>query len=149
MKIFSILPPRNEFVLIRRATFRCGLSILQFSTYMLRTSPDASLPIVTPPCPSFMTHFRTIMFWLGTAIRRPSRLRPLLIAMQSSPVSNSQLSISTSVEDSGSHPSLFGPWVAILTLRTVTFFDNTGLISHIGEFRMVTPSIRTFVHRYG
>ena len=35
--------------------------------------------------------------------------------MQSSPVSNVQRSISTSLQDSGSHPSLLGPWLEIDT----------------------------------
>src|SRR5580692_11684819 len=134
---------------MRNATSSCGLSILQFSTCTSRTSPEVSLPMVTPPCPSFITQFLTIILWLGTPTRRPSRLRPLLMAMQSSPVSNSQSSISTSLDDSGLHPSLFGPWLEIFTFRTVTFLHNTGLISHIGELRIVTPSINTFVQRYG
>ena len=54
--------------------------------------------------------------------------------MQSSPVLNTQRSISTSRHDSGSQPSLFGPWLEIFTPRTVTFAQSTGLISHIGEF---------------
>ena len=69
--------------------------------------------------------------------------------MQSSPVSNVQRSISTSRHDSGSQPSLFGPWLRIVTPRTVTFVQSTGWISHIGELTMVTPSMRTFWQRYG
>ena len=83
------------------------------------------------------------MFSLGTLSRRPSALRPDLIAMQSSPVSNVQRSISTSRHDSGSQPSLFGPWLSIVTPRTVTFVQSTGLISHIGELTIVTPSMST------
>ena len=75
------------------------------------------------------------MFSVGTLTRRPSALRPDLIAMQSSPVSKWQSSISTSRHDSGSQPSLFGPWVAMRTLRTVTFVHSTGWISHIGELQ--------------
>ena len=73
--------------------------------------PEISLPIVTPPWPSRISQLRTMMFSLGTFTRRPSALRPDLIAMQSSPVSNAQRSISTSRHDSGSQPSLFGPWL--------------------------------------
>ena len=69
--------------------------------------------------------------------------------MQSSPVSNVQPSMSTSRHDSGSQPSLFGPWLLMATLRTVTFVQSTGWISHIGELMMVTPSMRTFWQRYG
>ena len=69
--------------------------------------------------------------------------------MQSSPVSKVQPSISTSRHDSGSQPSLFGPWLRIVTLRTVTFWHSTGWISHIGELTIVTPSMRTLRQRYG
>ena len=58
------------------------------------------------------------MFSIGMLTRRPSLLRPDLRAMQSSPVSNVQRSIRTSRHDSGSQPSLFGPWLMILTPRT-------------------------------
>ena len=47
--------------------------------------PPAQVPMVTPPWPSFMTQRRTMMFSDGTPIRRPSSLRPDLMAMQSSP----------------------------------------------------------------
>ncbi len=103
----------------------------------------------TPPCPSCMRQLRTITFSQAAPTRRPSRLRPLLMAMQSSPVSKSQPSISTSVEHSGSQPSLFGPWLEIFTLRTVTLRHSTGFSSHMGELRMVMPSISTLVERYG
>ena len=76
-------------------------------------------------------------------------LRPDLIAMQSSPVSKVQPSISTSAEDSGSQPSLFGPWLDMVTPRTVTLRQSTGCISHIGELRIVTPSMSTLRQRYG
>ena len=89
------------------------------------------------------------MFSLGTFTRRPSALRPDLIAMQSSPVSNTQRSMSTSRHDSGLQPSLFGPSLEIFTPRTVTFSQSTGWISHIGEFVIDTSSISTFRHRYG
>ena len=69
--------------------------------------------------------------------------------MQSSPVSKVQRSISTSRHDSGSQPSLFGPWLRMVTPRTVTFEHRTGLISHIGELMIVTPSTRTLRQRYG
>ena len=119
------------------------------SAYTWRTPPEISLPIVTPPWPSRISQSRTMMFSLGTLMRRPSALRPDLIAMQSSPVSKRQRSISTSRHDSGSQPSLFGPWLSIVTSRTVTFVQSTGLISHIGEFRIVTPSMSTLRQRYG
>src|SRR5437016_3844028 len=90
-----------------------------------------------------------MMFSLGLPIRRPSAFRPDLIAMQSSPVSKTQFSISTLRHDSGSQPSLFGPWLLIFTPRIVTFSHNTGFNSHIGEFVNATPSISTFLHPYG
>jgi hypothetical protein len=84
--------------------------MVQSSTKTLRMPPVHSLPSTTPPWPSCITQRRMTKFSLGTLTRRPSLLRPDLIAMQSSPVSNTQSSISTSREDSGSQPSLFGPW---------------------------------------
>ena len=87
------------------------------------------------------------MFSLGTPIRRPSALRPDLIAMQSSPVSNVQFSMSTLRHDSGSQPSLFGPWLLTVTPRIVTFSQSTGLRIHIGELVNVTPSMSTFLQR--
>ena len=89
------------------------------------------------------------MFSLGTPMRRPSALRPDLMAMQSSPVSNVQFSISTSRHDSGSQPSLFGPWLSTVTPRIVTFSQSTGLRIHIGELVNVTPSMSTFLQRWG
>src|SRR5438128_513747 len=132
---------------MRRARCSDGLLIWQFSTNTLRIPPETSLPIDTPPWPSFMLQLRTIRLLHGTFTRRPSAFLPDLIAMQSSPVLNVQFSMSTSVHDSGSHPSLFGPCVSISTLRIVTFRQSTGFSSHIGEFLILIPSIRTLVHR--
>ena len=64
--------------------------------------------------------------------------------MQSSPVSNSESSISTSDEDSGLQPSLLGPCETTVTLRTITLCESTGWMTHMGALRMVTPSISTF-----
>ena len=91
------------------------------------------------------------MFSDRTVTRRPSALRPALIAMQSSPVSKKQLLISTSRQDSGSQPSVFGPSPDTWTCRsfTVTLVQRTGCTCHIGELRSLTPSIRTLVQRYG
>jgi hypothetical protein len=88
-----------------------------------------------------------ITFSVGLFSRRPSALRPDLMAMQSSPVSKTQSSISTSRQDSGSHPSLLGPWLWMFSLRTMTFSHSTGCTSHIGEAIMVRPSISTFRQR--
>src|SRR3954451_20638469 len=89
------------------------------------------------------------MSWLGTATRRPSALRPDLMAMQSSPVSKEQLVITTMRLDSGSQPSLLGPCEDTVTPSTSTWSDRVGWISHIGELTMVTPSMRTLLQRYG
>ena len=80
-------------------------------------------------------------------MRRPSALRPDLSAMQSSPVSNRQSSINTPRHESGSQPSLFGPADRTVTRRTVTLVLSVGCITHIGALTMVTPSMRTFLHR--
>src|SRR3989339_933005 len=89
------------------------------------------------------------MFWLGLFNRLPSVFRPDLIAMQSSPVLKKQFLMSTSVHDSGSHPSLFGPWPSVVTPMIETFLQRTGWRNHMGEFLKVTPSTRTLVQRYG
>src|SRR5665213_726796 len=109
------------FVLKRNASFRFGLFNRQFSTKTFRIPAETSLPRVIPPWPSFISQFRTITFSVGAATLRPSRLRPDLMAMQSSPVLKLQLSIRTSVHESGSQPSLFGQWLSIFTFRKVTF----------------------------
>ena len=119
----------------------------QRSAKMFRAPPEISLPMVTPPCPSFITQSRMTMFSTGTLTRRPSLLRPDLMAMQSSPVSNVHRSIRTSRHDSGLQPSLLGPWVTIVSPRTVTFLHSTGCTSHMGELWIVTPSMSTFSHR--
>jgi hypothetical protein len=70
---------------------------------------------------------------------------PALNAMQSSPVEIVQRSISTSVQDSGSMPSLFGPWgLSTVTPRMVTLWHSTGWMFHIGESLNVMPSSRMF-----
>jgi hypothetical protein len=74
----------------------------------------------------FMVQPRMTIFSEGTSSRRPSLLRPDLIAMQSSPVSNTHPSMSTSREDSRSQPSLLGPWEETVTPRTVTFTQSVG-----------------------
>ena len=55
-------PPRIALFLSRSARSSCGLSIRQRSTYTCRTSPEISLPIVTPPWPSRISQSRTMMF---------------------------------------------------------------------------------------
>ena len=121
----------------------------QFSMKKLRQLPETSLPTTTPPWPSFIVQPRMMKFSEATPTRRPSLLRPDLMAMQSSPVSKTQFSMSTSRHDSGSQPSLLGPWETMLTPRTVTLVQSTGWISHMGERLIVTPSISTLRQRLG
>ena len=71
------------------------------------------------------------------------------MAMQSSPVSMVQRSINTSVQDSGSQPSLFVPRLLAVTPRIVTFLQNSGCMIQNGERVRVTPSISTFSQPYG
>ena len=66
----------------------------QFSANTQRAPPEIWLPTTTPPWPSFMRQLRIRMFCDGVARRRPSALRPEFTAMQSSPVSKEQSSIS-------------------------------------------------------
>ena len=112
------------------------------------TPPVVSLPAVTPPFPSAISQFRTTAYRAGTLTRRPSASLPDLNAMQSSPVEIVQCSISTSVQDSGSMPSLFGPFgLSTVTPRIVTLRQSTGWMFHIGESLTVMPSSRTFSQR--
>ena len=141
-------PPRQLLVLMRMTRSRFGLSILQFSTNRFLYPPEISLPTTTPPCPSFISQLRTMIFSLGTFHFRPSAFRPLLMAMQSSPVSNIQFSINTFLLDSGSQPSLLGPWLDTLTPRTVRLSQNKGWITQNGEFFNVTFSIKIVLQRY-
>ncbi len=85
----------------------------------------------------------------GTPTRRPSGPRPALMAMQSSPTSNTQPVITTERHDSGSQPSLLGPREWMDTFLTSTFSHRTGWISHMGERTIRTPSTSTLRHRYG
>ena len=77
---------------------------------------------------------------------RPSRLRPLLIAMQSSPVLKKQSSISTRSQHSGSQPSPLGPSLIIFTRRTVTSVEWRGWITQNGERSRVMSSSRMPSH---
>ena len=121
---FSISPPRQVLVLIRMTRSRFGLSIRQSSTNKL--PPEISLPITTPPCPFLIMQPRTIMFSLGIFHLRPSSLRPDLMAIQSSPVSNVQFSINTFLQDSGSHPSPLGPRLKTVTPLTIKLSQKRG-----------------------
>ena len=80
---------------------------------------------------------------------KPSVPRPALMAMQSSPVSKVQSSISTSTQASGSQPSLLVPRLLAVTPRTITFLQNSGCMTQNGERVSVTPSISTFSQPYG
>ena len=93
-----------------------------------------------------MLQLRTTMFSLGRAQRRPSTLRPDLIAIQSSPVLKVQSSISTFLQDSGSQPSPLGPLLSTVTPRTVRSSQRSGWMTQNGERSRVTPSIRTVLH---
>src|SRR6187431_862851 len=89
------------------------------------------------------------IFSEGMFRRRPSALRPDLMAMQSSPVSNKQFLITTFLQDSGSQPSELGPRLANVTPSTVTLLQRTGFNSQKGALVMVILSINTLVQLYG
>src|ERR1700729_2803503 len=76
------------------------------------------------------------IFCEGIASLRPSAFLPELMAMQSSPVLKKHFSMSTSLQDSGSQPSVFGPKLLMVSPRTVTFVHSTGCTCHIGELNM-------------
>src|SRR5437016_7347782 len=119
-------PPRTELVLSRCPDCRIGLFIVRSLAYTLRTPPVISLPIVTPPCPAAKEEFWMTMFWLGTFTRRPSVLRPDLIATQSSPTLKVIASISTPSQHSGSQPSVLGPVDCTVTPSMVTCVQRVG-----------------------
>src|SRR5690606_4314096 len=148
-KTFSTNPPLSVLVLIRMARSKLGLSILQFLTYTLRTPAEISLPITTPPWPSFIIQSSTTMFSLGIFTLRPSSFLPDLIAIQSSPVSNTQFLMCTFLLYSGSQPSLLGPWLLTVTPSTVTLLHLIGCITQKGALIKVTPCIRTFSQSKG
>src|SRR5260370_26576422 len=143
--MFDSEGPRMGLFLMRTALSKCGLSMWQFSAKTLLTPPEISLPTVTPPWPSFMRHPWMTMLREGVLVLRPSAFLPDLMAMQSSPVLKKQSLISTSVHDSGSQPSVFGPKALMLSPRTVTFVQRQGCTCHIGDPRSETPSISTFL----
>ena len=87
-----------------------------------------------------------MIFFEGMFLSRPSRLRPLLMAIQSSPVSKKQSSISTLSQHSGSHPSPLGPSLIIFTRRTVISVEWSGWITQKGERSRVISSRRIPSH---
>jgi hypothetical protein len=114
-------PPRPRIDLMRSP--RSVPTKSESVTHTLRTPPDISLPITTPPWPRSPCRRRTTMFSLGLPTRQPSSFRPDLITTQSSPVLKKESSIRTFRLESGLQPSLFGPLVSTLTLRTITFSE--------------------------
>jgi hypothetical protein len=112
-----------------------------------RTPPDISLPTVMPPQRPANLQRSTTMFALGTPTRRPSSSRPDFTATQSSLVSNRQPLMCTSVQASGSQPSVLDRTLWTVTSRTVTLRDSTGWIVHIGGSRIVTSLMRTSSQR--
>src|ERR1019366_9330508 len=71
--MFSMVPPRMALVLNRSAWLRLGLSSRQFSTKTLRTPPDISMPMVTPPWPSFI--------WVKIDLTHPDGLCHHLVSL--------------------------------------------------------------------
>lgn len=77
-----------------------------------------------------------VQFWItkfsdGTFILRPSLLRPDLIAMSSSPELNVTPVIKTSLQDSGSTPSLFGPKLLVVRDNTKHEFNQTHYLTPV------------------
>ena len=102
--------------------------------------PDIPLPIATAACPPIKRQFFTSICSQGRPTRHPSSFMPELIAMQSSPVSKVQSSISTFLHESGLQPSVFGPLVFTVTPRTTTSSQYTGWIVHCGPSSIVKSS---------
>src|ERR1043166_2791616 len=157
--MLRISPPRPGSVLIRSAVSPVRS---QSNANTLRTLPDISLPTVTPPWPLPDRIRRMTIFSLGLLTRRPSSLRPDLIATTSSLVLKNESSISTLRVESGLQPSPFcgvTVWAApsapvyvivpllgqliTFTFRTTTFSEYTGCSIQNGPNCTVTPSIST------
>src|SRR5579859_7842545 len=92
-----------------------------------------------------------VQFSSGRPIRRPFASRPDLIVMQSSPTLIWQSEMRMLRQESGLMPSVLGEvgGLMMVTPRTLTSSQYTGVTFQNGEFRMVTPSTRTLVHSYG
>ena len=116
---FSTKPPRvgRVFRLNRVAS---SPFTEQSSIVTLRMPPESSEPIVKSPCPDFATHRRTRTSSVGTPRRRPSRSRPDLQHMTSSPCSKVQSSTRTPFVDSKFAPSVLLPCAATSRLRRTT-----------------------------
>src|SRR5690625_885242 len=126
---------------------RFGEPIRQRRTYTSLTPPVSSLPMVNAPYFITMVQSSMTTFRHGSLTRSPSSSRPDLIAIESSPTSKWQRRTTTSVHDSGSKPSLFGPWLTTSTSSTSTFVHSTGWITHIGDRRIRTPCSHTLRQR--
>ncbi|VWC12228.1 hypothetical protein BST28156_05420 [Burkholderia stagnalis] len=85
-----------------------------------------------PPWPLFIVQLR--IRWRFAGPYSVSRSLPDLIAIQSSPVLNVQPSHSTSVQASGSKPSLFGPMLSAVTPRITTLRHAAGWCCQNGVF---------------
>src|SRR5262249_22352749 len=104
-------------------------------THTLRTPPEASLPIATPPWPVVVVMPRMTTLRLGLPTAMPSSLRPDLMEMQSSLVANVLCSMSTFVDESGSIPSPLDmvDVVSMCTLRMMTSSEYSGCTVQYGE----------------
>ena len=108
----STTPPRPRVDLMRMP--RSVPSKTQFEIAMLRTPPDISLPMTTPPWPCSMVQFVMVWFSAGRPILRPWRSRPDLIVMQSSPALMWQSEMWTLRHDSGIDPVGVGRVVGVV-----------------------------------
>jgi len=86
----------------------------------LSTPPDTSDPTQMPLKRLASTFRRTTMFSEATPTRQPSASRPVFSATASSPAEMTQFSTSTSLQASGSTPSVFGRSQDVLTRRFLT-----------------------------
>src|SRR2546429_5576480 len=148
----SMTPPRLLPVLTN-SRYHSWPEVFAGFTRQLRAKtlfapPETSLPTqIAPRLLNRKSQFSMTMFCDGTLTRRPSTSRPDLMAMQSSPVSKVHPTMCTSLQHSGSQPSLLPPppRVCSLTLLTVMFEDSTGWMAHIGGRSTVIPPMRMFV----
>src|SRR5271154_5491139 len=122
----------------------------QLAIVRIFTPPDISLPMDRPRPPRSV-QLTIVQFSSGRPARRPLASRPDLMVMQSSPTLMLQSEMRILRQESGLMPSVLGDVVGLemVTPRTLTFSQNTGVMFQNGEFKIVTPSTSTLLHSFG
>src|SRR5690554_2426636 len=144
-RISSTTPPRPraDFSLMPRSV----PSKTQLEMVTLRTLPDTSLPITTPPWPLSIVQLVMVTFSVGTFHFLPSISRPDFMVIESSPTLMWQSEIRTLRHEVGLIPSVLGEGgLLMVTPRIVILSENAGLMVQKGELTTVTSSILILLH---